>query len=154
MSSRPKYKTRQREYLIEYLKTVEGQHITAADVCAYFEKEGIPIGQSTVYRQLENLVEEGIINKYIIDATSPACFEYPQNIRQVEGKECFHCKCEKCGALIHLQCEELAMIRGHLIEHHAFILDPLRTVFYGICQNCSDPSLQIQEGAEQKPSMR
>ncbi|MCR4657969.1 MAG: transcriptional repressor, partial [Lachnospiraceae bacterium] len=60
MNSRSKYKTKQREILVEYLKSVAGEHITASDVCSYFKERGAAIGQSTVYRQLERLVDEGI----------------------------------------------------------------------------------------------
>lgn len=136
MNSRSKYKTKQREILVEYLKAVAGEHITASDVCSYFRKQGANIGQSTVYRQLENLVDEGVINKYIIDANSPACFEYTGHDVHQDGAVCFHCKCEKCGRLIHLKCEELSGIGDHLYDDHHFKLDPRRTVFYGVCENC------------------
>ena len=136
MNSKAKYKTKQREMLLGYFETVPGIHVTAADVCDYLKAQGASIGQSTVYRQLENLVDEGIIKKYIIDGNSPACFEYVD--RQMTcGEECFHCKCEKCGKLIHLHCEELVQIRSHLKEEHHFTLDPLRTVFYGLCEDCA-----------------
>ncbi|MCR5177518.1 MAG: transcriptional repressor [Lachnospiraceae bacterium] len=136
MNSRSKYKTKQREILVEYLKSVAGEHITASDVCAYFKEQGATIGQSTVYRQLECLVDEGVINKYVIDVNSPACFEYTGHDDPQDGKVCFHCKCEKCGRLIHLKCEELSGIAGHLYSEHHFSLDPKRTVFYGICEKC------------------
>ncbi len=136
MNSRSKYKTKQREILSEYCKSVSGNHITASDVCSYFKEQGAAIGQSTVYRQLESLVDEGIINKYIIDANSPACFEYTGHNSNNDGSLCFHCKCEKCGRLIHLKCAELSGIADHLYEEHFFRLDPKRTVFYGICDKC------------------
>ena len=41
------------------------------------------------------------------------------------------------GKHIHLHCEELAMIQGHLMEHHQFLLNPMRTVFYGVCEQCA-----------------
>ena len=66
MNPRSKYKTKQREILLDYFAKVPGVHITASDVCEYFKSQGSPIGQSTIYRQLESLVDEGIINKYII----------------------------------------------------------------------------------------
>ena len=37
---RSKYKTRQREMLLDYLKTVPGIHFTAGDVCGYFNYVG------------------------------------------------------------------------------------------------------------------
>jgi len=136
MDPRPKYKTKQRELLLEYFETVPETHVTAGDVCRYLKSHGAGIGQSTVYRQLESLVDEGIIKKYIIDANSPACFEYVAPDSHVEGEICFHCKCEKCGKLIHLHCDELNEIQSHLMAEHNFKLDPLRTVFYGLCDQC------------------
>ena len=56
MNAKPKYKTKQREILLEHLKTIPGEHFTAGDICEYFKMQGSPIGQSTVYRQLEELV--------------------------------------------------------------------------------------------------
>ena len=121
MSTRLKYKTRQKEMLIDYLSSVEGEHITANDVCEFFKSQGETIGQSTIYRHLESLVDEGIINKYVIDANSPACFEYMGRESHLAGEVCFHCKCEKCGCLIHLHCDELSEIGKHLYNEHDVI---------------------------------
>lgn len=135
MGMRPKYKTKQREELLGYLERLPGVHMTAADVCDYLKDQGSTIGQSTVYRQLERLVDEGLVNKYIIDSNSPACFEYV-GAQEPACSGCFHCKCEACGKLIHLHCDELAAIQEHLYMEHRFRLDPLRTVFYGLCEEC------------------
>ena len=135
---KPKYKTRQRELLIDYLKTVPGKHITAGDICEYFKIQGSPIGQSTVYRQLEELVNEGLLNKYNLSSSGAACFEYIGEDSHCDEGTCFHCKCEKCGKLIHMHCEELIGIQHHMEEDHQFRLDPLRTVFYGICEECAE----------------
>ena len=139
------YKTKQREELLHYIESIPGQHFTVNDVCRFFMDKGTPIGQTTVYRQLEKLVNEGTVNKYIIDNGSPACFEFSPH-RPQKGEPCFHCKCEICGKLIHLRCEELEGIGQHLREHHAFTLDPMRTVFYGICEECrlKDEEEQVQ----------
>ncbi len=136
MNSRPKYKTKQRENLLAYFETHPGVHITASDICAYFKSQGVSIGQSTVYRQLERLVDEGILNKYITSGNNPACFEYFGTESHSDGETCFHCKCEKCGKLIHLHCDALEEIQSHLIAEHQFQLNPLRTVFYGLCEEC------------------
>ena len=138
MSTKTKYKTKQREILLSYLKTAPGEHFTAGDICDYFRSQSLQIGQSTVYRQLEELVDEGILNKYVIDPGSPACFEYMEKEDHCEGEVCFHCKCEKCGKLIHMHCDELMEIQQHLMKDHQFRLDPLRTVLYGLCEECKD----------------
>ena len=141
MPASVQYKTRQKDELIRYLSTVPGKHITAGDVVKHFREQGEQIGQSTIYRQLESLVDEGIINKYTIDVNSPACFEYAG--KHMEGQQtCFHCKCEKCGKLIHLHCDELEEIQSHLYREHRFRLDPRRTVFYGLCEACMESAAQ------------
>ena len=138
MDSRSKYRTKQRDILLAYLKTKPGVHVTAGDVCDCLKERGTPIGQSTVYRQMERLVDEGILNKYIIDGSSPACFEYigTEDNKTIEEDVCYHCKCEKCGKLIHLHCEELKGLQAHLFKEHAFQLDLSRTVLYGLCDKC------------------
>ena len=136
MNQKVKYMTKQRRLLLEYLQTLPGKHITANDVCSYFEEKGSGISKATIYRQLEYFVDEGIINKYIIDGNSPACFEYVGTNEHEDTDICFHCKCEKCGKLIHLHCDDLEEIQVHLLEKHRFKMNPMRTVFYGLCEQC------------------
>lgn len=130
------YKTRQRDELRAFLETVPGKHITAGDVCEYFKQSGTPIGMATVYRQLEKMVDEGVVSKYTIDPGSPACFEYVG--AHLSQDQCYHCKCQVCGKLIHMHCEELSDFQQHVLSHHGFKIDPMRTVFYGVCESCAE----------------
>ncbi len=136
MGVRSTYHTKQRKTVQAYLKTLPGVHVTAGELYGKLKQEGISIGQATVYRQLESLVDEGLVSKYIVDESSPACFEYIGEASHESYDECFHCKCERCGRLIHLHCDELAGIASHLLGEHHFKLNPMRTVFYGICEDC------------------
>ena len=137
VNQRSNYKTKQKEILINYFRSSPGKHITAGDVCEHCKAQGENIGQSTVYRQLEKLVDEGIINKYIIDPASPACFEYVGEDSHQDADVCFHCKCEKCGKLIHMHCEELEEMGLHIMKEHGFKVDAVRTIIYGLCEECS-----------------
>lgn len=135
MQSKGSYKTRQGDELRSFLESVPGQHITAADVCDYFRRSGKPMGMATVYRQLDKLVDEGVIAKYNIDASSPACFEYLG--AHLSEEICYHCKCSVCGKLIHMHCDELPELQKHILQHHGFAIDPVRTIFYGVCSDCA-----------------
>ena len=129
------YRTKQGDILLELLKQRQGSHITVNEVCECLRAQGTPIGTATIYRHLETLVSDGLVNKYNIDNNSPACFEYIGG-ENCGDEVCFHYKCEKCGKLVHLHCEEFKELCGHLDKHHGFLLDPMRTVFYGICEEC------------------
>lgn len=138
MAEKAKYKTKQREHMLEYMGTVGRKHFTAADVCGYFRSKNIPVGTTTVYRQLEQLMSEGKLKKYIIDETSCACFEYIGEDEGVESKTpYYHLKCEKCGILIHLECDEITEFENHITKHHGFKINPMRTTFYGLCAKCA-----------------
>ena len=134
MAGKGGYRTRQQDELLDYLKQNAGIHHTAAQIRDHFARSGGRIGMATIYRQLERFAEDGTVRKYLLGTGDGACYEY------VEKKEAcaahFHCKCEKCGKLIHLDCEELNRIRDHLLEHHGFFWNCGKTVFYGMCDQC------------------
>lgn len=131
-----KYQTRQMAELLSYLQSAEGRHVTVSEICTYFKEQGITVGTTTIYRHLERMVDQGIVAKYVVDGTSSACFEYLGGKEECHKPVCFHCKCEKCGKLIHLQCDEAVNLGQHMLKHHGFQMDSIRTVFYGICAEC------------------
>ena len=55
------YRTKQRELIISYLKSCPLPHITAGDIVLHLRAEGAKIGIATVYRQLERMVESGLV---------------------------------------------------------------------------------------------
>lgn len=87
------------------------------------------------------MVEQGLVAKYTVDGTSSACFEYLGQEEQCHKHICFHCKCEKCGKVIHLECEEMTHLGKHMLDDHGFQWDFTRTVFYGVCQECQEKEI-------------
>lgn len=138
MAIKAPYKTRQMTELITFLKSVQGDHVTVSDICAHFQKEGVAVGITTIYRNLEKMVREGLVAKHVIAGTGSACFEYVGEKTGCEQPICCHCICEKCGKLVHLQCSEVESLHRHMLEHHGFETNALRTVFYGVCGECKE----------------
>lgn|SRR5699024_8973762 len=136
METKSHYKTRQSEQIADYLRSRPGQHITAAELCAHFAGNGVHMGKATVYRHLDRMVEEGTVTRYTVDGATGACYAYTGPHEASAGETCYHCKCEQCGALIHLHCDEVEHLRRHMLAHHGFALDGRRTVFYGLCEAC------------------
>ena len=128
------YQTRQRGQILEYLKSLDGGHITAADIAGYFEGSNAPVGKTTVYRHLEKLTGEGRLRRYFLTGEKSACYQYIAG-----GGKCkthFHLKCETCGKLFHLDCGLLEDAAGHIQKKHCFAINQLKTVFYGTCKHC------------------
>ena len=137
MNNKSQYKTKQRAEITAYLMSMSGEHVTVNDVCRHFEEMGKAIGVTTVYRQLDKMVEEGLVNKYTLDSKSSACYEYVDVEHHSHSlKKCYHCKCDKCGKVIHLHCSEIEELNRHIEDEHGFVINFKRTVFYGLCDEC------------------
>jgi Fur family ferric uptake transcriptional regulator len=136
-ASKQHYTTKQGKAIEAYLAQTGGAHVTVDDVAAHFAKTGAPIGRSTIYRQLEKLVEAGSVRRFEAGAGQSACYQFSPGDASDPCDSHFHLKCELCGKLIHQDCSELAVIQKHIKDEHGFNIDPLRTVFYGICADCA-----------------
>lgn len=129
-----KYNTAQKEKIIEFLIKNKEKHTNVQEISAYMRSEGTAVGTATIYRQLDRLVESGLVRKFVIDGKTGACYQYIEN--NTHCREHFHLKCLCCGKLIHLECVQLSEISRHIAEHHNFAIDPSQTVFYGRCSDC------------------
>ena len=131
-----RYNTKQREEVLLFLQSMPGEHITVNDICNHLAESGVAVGMTTVYRQLDKMVEEGIVKKYVIDASSAACYEYVDSNSECKENGCTHLKCTGCGKLIHLHCDDVKATERHILEEHGFKTDMTRTVIYGLCEKC------------------
>ena len=131
------YNTKQSCEILQFMKDKKGTHLTAQDIVDHFRAKGVNIGSATVYRRLDRLTTDGVVNKYIIDDKSPACYEYI-GMDECNAGACYHMKCESRGKLLHLSCDEINAFFAHIRSEHGFMLDPKRTVFYGLCDKCQE----------------
>jgi Fur family ferric uptake transcriptional regulator len=130
------YNTRQGKLIMDYLASLGDAHVTVNDIADHFRREtGKAVGLTTIYRHLEKLVNAGSLHKYIPGEGERACYQYTEPDKAYVNR--FHLKCEKCGKLIHLQCDFLDKIQGHLMDEHRFRINLLKTVFYGRCEDCA-----------------
>ena len=133
----PQYHTRQGQIILDYMRTLGDSHVTVNQLVRRFAGAGDAgpgISQTTIYRQLEKLLAQGKIRKYLPGEGESACYQYVE-----DGSGCrehFHLICDRCGALIHVDCDRLEEIRAHLLLEHKFQIDLLKTVLYGTCDAC------------------
>ena len=128
------YTTKQGEAVLAYLASSKDGFVTAAQIAGDLQERQVAISRPTVYRQLEKLVSDGKVNKYLFSGSSVTCFRY---IDQEEyGKDLYHLKCEVCEGIFNLKCDEVDHISKHIFETHDFQVNDRKTVFYGKCKTC------------------
>ena len=129
--TRGDYRTRTGEAVRRLMEQTKGEHLTADDVRRLVSEEGISMGLSTVYRQLDRLVAEGAVQRISGDRVG-SCYA-----KKTAGDSShYHLVCHVCGNLSHVDCEKLGEVFSHVMGEHGFAIDPCRTVLYGTCRAC------------------
>lgn len=127
------YKTRQRSVIEDILRESGDRHITVDELVLMLARRGQSVGRTTVWRSLERMTDEGRVRKYA-QAGESACYQYITGDNTC--REHFHLKCEKCGRLIHMECDTLVRLASHIEKEHGFRINPLKTALYGVCEEC------------------
>lgn len=140
MALRREYKTRQKDKILACLREHAGGHITADMIRAHLLLDGEQVGLTTVYRNLERLVQDGTIIKYTGMNSASASFQYVGNPE--EHQEHYHLVCLCCGHLEHLDCNIIDEFSAHIQNDHGFTLNNMKTVFYGYCASCASQLAQ------------
>lgn len=125
-----KYKTKHRDELIAFFEKHLDEHLSIQDIILSLDKK---IPQATIYRLINNFLDEGLLRKYVIDSTQASCYQY---IKDNHCHEHFHLICEKCGKVIHLDCDEVDHLLKHIDDEHDFRINTSKVNLYGLCDEC------------------
>lgn len=133
MNTGKKYKTKQREVILQCIREHKDAYVTIQQILSYLTANHIKVGLTTIYRNLERLEQEKEITKVSIDGMSGTCYRYlPQKSKSI----LFYLKCQLCGNIVNIQCPELEHLYQHVSEEHHIVIDPGKTMFYGKCEQC------------------
>ncbi len=127
------YETKQSRLVDDFLKNNTAKHFSAEDVYFALVSSGEKIGRTTVYRQLDKLVETGKVRKFFTGEKDACCYQYNNSDRCHNH---YHLKCSVCGKLIHTECDFLDKLSAHIFNDHQFTVDGSKTVLYGTCKTC------------------
>ena len=93
------YKTKQKDIILN-IKKKKKNSFTIKDI--YKELKG-KVGLTTIYRLIDKLVEENKLNKTISSDNTT----YYQYLCDCDEENHFYLKCEKCGNMIHIDCDSI-----------------------------------------------
>lgn len=126
-----KYDTRQRDCLINFLNQHPDQLLSVRQISQELCAQQISL--SAVYRNLSQLETEGLIRKSAKTGSREAYYQY------VGAPDChshLHLFCTRCGKTFHMDAEHTSKLTRAMSELDGFDLDILKTVLYGVCQDC------------------
>ncbi len=128
------YNTKQKNALLTCLEAHKNESLTVDGVVAALLSSGETVGRSTVYRHLEQLVEEGLISRFAPEEGKSVTYRF---IGSMCDEDChFHLICTKCGEVAHTHCHKLESLFSHMANEHGFAINEKKTMLYGICAKC------------------
>ncbi|MBQ9691404.1 MAG: transcriptional repressor [Eggerthellaceae bacterium] len=126
------YKTKQREIIAACLNATSDIYMTVDDMCAAIAQQGAHVGRTTVYRTLEAMVLQGRAVK-ATGINGQTHYRYANKEDRCHQGQLI---CLTCGEVSLLDCSVFDEMSHHISEHHDFMIDPTRSVLYGLCASC------------------
>ena len=127
----PKYRTRQRAALLEFLRAHPDEALSAAEIAAEFPDASISV--SAVYRNLAALEAEGKLRRFSRPGSREARYQFLDTAR---CRNCLHLSCTACGRTFHMHALGAARLEQELAQNDEFRIDRGESVLYGLCRDC------------------
>ncbi len=127
---RDSYKTKQKDKILEEIKNINHE-FTVKDL---YNKLNHEVGLTTIYRLVDKLVMDKVLNKYIANDNTT----YYEYLNKCDHENHFYLKCLKCSCLIHIDCDCIKELENHISEEHKFNMNHENIIINGICQKCND----------------
>jgi Fur family ferric uptake transcriptional regulator len=123
--------TAERLALLDQIFAHHG-HIDAEQLLAALRADGIKISRATVYRNLELLVECGLVNKHRL-GRERHLYEHVH-----AGQRHDHLVCAECGRVVEFVSPGIAALQGEICRAHGFSPAHHALQITGLCNRCAE----------------
>ncbi len=127
----PKYVTKQRKILLDYLTKHTDDPLPVQEIAEALEQESI--SKSSVYRNLAELENEGVVRRKYRGAGRELLYQY---VGAEACKGSIHLSCKQCGRTFHMTAAGADQLLRAVAETEGFAVDKGDTVLYGVCEDC------------------
>jgi len=119
--------TIQRRLALDAVNTL-GSHPTVEDVYDYTRKTHPSVSKATIYRNLSNLADEGVLRRVRLP-DQPVRYE-------TRTSPHFHFCCERCGRIMDLEIDYDIEVDARVAAETGFRIMRHELLFRGLCAEC------------------
>lgn len=127
------YSTKKKNIILDILKTNQDHKLTADEIIHIINKEKYEISKATVYRNLDCLVSQGVICKFMLD-NSCSCYIYKSG----ENTQSVNFCCDNCGEVVQIKSPYIERFNTKLQKEFDFTIDKSKTIIHGTCNKCKE----------------
>lgn len=131
--------TSQRLAILQKLDNTADMHLTAEEIYDSVRKEEPEIGLATVYRTIQLLAEQNILEKLNL---GDGCIRYELNHQRkssFDGKKQHHhhhLVCLGCKQIFSFEDDLLEQLEAEIYEKNGFVVTDHDVKLYGYCRTC------------------
>jgi len=107
-------------------------HIDAEQLLASLRERGVKISRATVYRNLELLVECGLVRRHRL-ARRRYLYEHVH-----PGQHHDHLVCTECGRVVEFVSPGISALQVEICRAHGFVPSRHQLQILGLCKRCSE----------------
>ena len=122
--------TQERLALFEEIFS-QHKHIDAEELLAAMKARGLKISRATVYRNLDLLVECGMVRKQRL-GQDRFLYEHVHG-----GQHHDHLVCIRCGRVVEFVSPGIAALQGEICRAHGFVPSQHTLQISGLCNSCA-----------------
>lgn len=128
------YHTKTSDLISQFVQKRTESGFSAMELLAFLSEHGESVNKTTVYRNLEKLVESGRLIKRKSAVSDGFIYQSAEEDGQCD--EHIHFQCEKCGTMIHLSDKLTAGYLKSVSENFGFKVDFSLSSLSGLCEKC------------------
>ncbi len=137
----PKYSTKQRKVLLDYLTQHPDEPLSARQIADATAGDGISL--SAIYRNIAAMETEGILRPCVRDGSREVLYRF---CGAAACHEHLHMTCSHCGKTYHMDVPATQTLVDQVAEDAGFRVDRSATVLYGVCRDCCAADPKTTEG--------
>lgn len=122
--------TKQKQAIISYFEKFPEAHPCAEEVYEYVKQEIPTIGIATVYRNLNQFIEDNEIRCLLVNKNSTH-YDY-------FAHDHAHFICENCGCIKNIPMDDFLVIQQKLEKETGCLITKKDIIFRGICEDCQN----------------
>lgn len=126
----PKYMTKQRKLLTDYLMQHIDENLSAGQIADALSDT---ISKSAVYRNLADMENEGKLHRVMGGGSREVIYRFSGSHTCSQS---LHLSCKKCGKTVHMQQQLADALVQSVAMNDDFSIDKGETVIYGVCSSC------------------
>jgi Fur family ferric uptake transcriptional regulator len=132
--------TRTRMVMFDQMFTQHG-HIDAEELLAAVRRQGVSISRASVYRNLDLMVECGLVTRHRLGRRR---FLY-EHVHA--GLRHDHLVCRECGRVVEFVSPGISALQGEICRAHGFVPAEHTLQITGLCKRCAEAARDEEAAA-------